>query len=82
VAVNDSNAKLAAGLAGLGIFQSTRFAVTEHLAKGELVQVLEDWSCDEIPLHVVYPPNRHLSAKVRVFVEWMAEVFGGTVEEG
>jgi DNA-binding transcriptional LysR family regulator len=82
VAVNDSNAKLTAGLAGLGIFQSARFSVAEHLAKGELVQVLPDWNCDSIPVHVVYPPNRHLSAKVRVFVEWMAEVFGGVEEEG
>ena len=75
VAVNDSNAYLAAGLAGLGIFQTARFAVAEQLDKGDLVQVLGDWSCDGIPLHVVYPPNRHLSAKVRVFVEWIAEVF-------
>lgn len=82
VAVNDSNAYLAAGLAGLGIFQTARFAVAEHLAKGELVPVLEDWNCDGIPVHVVYPPNRHLSAKVRVFVEWMAEVFGQDVMQG
>ncbi|HEX5738199.1 MAG TPA: LysR family transcriptional regulator, partial [Hydrogenophaga sp.] len=27
------------------------------------------------PLYVVYPPNRHLSAKVRAFVEWVAELF-------
>jgi len=52
------------------------------LAKGDLVRVLGDWSCDGIPLHVVYPPNRHLSAKVRVFLEWMGEVFGGYVIEG
>jgi DNA-binding transcriptional LysR family regulator len=30
-----------------------------------------------VPLHVVYPPNRHLSNKVRVFVDWIAELFGG-----
>ena len=82
MAVNDSNAYLTAGLAGLGIFQTARFAVAEQLSKGELVQVLGDWNCDGVPLHVVYPPNRHLSAKVRVFVEWMAEVFGGYVDEG
>lgn len=75
VAVNDSNAYISAGLAGLGIFQTARFAVAAHLAKGDLVPVLEAWDCDPIPVHVVYPPNRHLSAKVRVFVDWMAEVF-------
>ena len=28
-----------------------------------------------MPLHVVYPPNRHLSNKVRVFVDWIADLF-------
>ena len=28
-----------------------------------------------MPLHVVYPPNRHLSAKLRIFVDWIAEIF-------
>jgi LysR family transcriptional regulator for bpeEF and oprC len=45
------------------------------IARGELVQVLPDWTCHTIPLYVVYPPNRHLSAKVRAFVEWVAELF-------
>ena len=27
------------------------------------------------PLHVVYPQNRHLSSKIRVFVDWVAELF-------
>ena len=37
--------------------------------------LLPDWSSRPIPLHVVYPPNRHLSNKVRVFVDWVAELF-------
>jgi len=37
--------------------------------------LLLDWASDPIPLHVVYPPNRHLSNKVRVFVDWVAELF-------
>lgn len=37
--------------------------------------MLDDWQSDSFPLHVVYPQNRHLSAKVRVFVEWIAELF-------
>jgi len=28
-----------------------------------------------LPMHVLYPANRHLSAKVRVFVDWIAELF-------
>ena len=75
VSVNDSNAYLAAGLAGLGVMQLPTFMVAEHLARGEVVPVLEDWVSPSLPIYVVYPPNRHLSAKVRVFVDWIAELF-------
>jgi LysR family transcriptional regulator, regulator for bpeEF and oprC len=76
LSVNDSNAHTAALLAGLGISQGAAFAVAPHLANGELVRVLPEWSRPGIPLHVVYPPNRHLSAKTRAFVDWAAELFG------
>jgi LysR family transcriptional regulator for bpeEF and oprC len=75
VAVNESNAHMAAVLAGLGISQAAVFAAAPHIASGELVEVLPEWTRAPIPLHVVYPPNRHLSAKVRAFVEWAAELF-------
>jgi len=77
VAVNDSNAYLAAGLAGLGIIQLPAFMAEPQLASGDLVRVLQDWACDSIPVYVVYPPNRHLSATIRVFADWMAELFSG-----
>jgi LysR family transcriptional regulator for bpeEF and oprC len=66
---------MAAVRAGLGISQAARFAVAPDLASGELVQVLADWTHPPIPIYVVYPPNRHLSARVRAFVEWTAELF-------
>jgi LysR family transcriptional regulator, regulator for bpeEF and oprC len=75
VSVNDSNAHTEALLAGLGVSQAARFSVAPYLASGQLVQVLPDWSRSPIPVHVVYPPNRHLSAKVRAFVDWAAELF-------
>jgi DNA-binding transcriptional LysR family regulator len=76
VAVNDGNAYVAAGLAGLGILKVPRFMVEEQLASGALELVLREWSTEPIPLHVVYPPNRHLSTKLRIFVDWAAELFG------
>lgn len=76
VAVNESNAHIAAVLAGLGVSQAVLFAAAPHLESGELVHVLPQWTRPSIPVHVVYPPNRHLSAKVRAFVEWAAELFG------
>lgn len=75
VTVNDSNAHLAALLAGLGISQSAKFAAAPHIASGELVEILPEWKHPVIPFHVVYPPNRHLSAKTRAFVDWAAELF-------
>ena len=75
LAVNESNAMTAAALCGLGVAQMPAFTAIPLVARGELVQVLSDWTCHTIPLYVVYPPNRHLSAKVRAFVEWVAELF-------
>jgi len=75
IALNDSNAYVEAGLAGLGVIQMTDYLVHRHVASGRLVQVLADWASDPLPIHIVYPQNRHLSAKVRVFVEWVAELF-------
>ncbi len=75
VSVNDSNAHIAAVLAGLGVSQTARFAAAPYLSTGELVEVLADWTHPAIPLHIVYPPNRHLSARLRAFVDWAAELF-------
>lgn len=75
VSVNESNANLAAGLAGLGIIQNFHYVVRPHLQSGALVEVLADWRPPPYPFHVVYPPNRHLSTRVRVFIDWVAEAF-------
>ena len=75
VAVNDGLAGVAAGLAGLGIATMATFQAHPHIASGELVPLLLDWCGETVPLHVVYPPNRHLSTKVRVFVDWVVELF-------
>jgi LysR family transcriptional regulator for bpeEF and oprC len=73
VAVNDGNAYVAAGLAGLGVLQAPLFMVERHIESGALRTVLTGWQADPLPLHVVFPPNRHISNKVRVFVDWVAE---------
>lgn len=75
VSVNDGNAYLAAGLAGLGIMQAPTFMVQQHISSGTLRTLLDDWSCDPEPFHVVYPPNKHLSNRLRIFVDWVADLF-------
>lgn len=73
-AVDDGNAYLAAGLAGLGILWLPDYMAKAHLADGELVPLFKDWHLDPMPLYVAFPPNRHVSAKLRVFIEWIAEL--------
>jgi len=75
VSVNDSNAYVGAALAGLGAIQAPTFMVQQHIAAGALRRVLDGWTTDRMPLHVVYPPNAHLSNKLRVFVDWVADLF-------
>jgi LysR family transcriptional regulator for bpeEF and oprC len=75
IALNDSNTYVHAGLAGLGVVQMTDYLLLQHVVAGRMVQLLADWSSDPVPVHIVYPQNRHLSAKVRVFVEWVSDLF-------
>ncbi len=75
VSLNEGTGYLAAGLAGLGVMQVPTFMAQEHISAGRLVPLLTSWCTAPKPLHIVYPPNRHLSNKVRVFVDWLAELF-------
>jgi len=76
VSVNDAEAYVTAGLMGLGIIQPARFMVRELLAAGALREILPHLQSEAIPISVMYPQNRHLSQKVRVFVDWVVELFG------
>lgn len=76
LSVDDGNAYLAAGLAGLGVLHLPTYMAQHHAALGELVPLFEDWHFDPMPLYLAYPPNRYVSAKLRVFVDWAAGVVG------
>lgn len=75
-AVNEAATYLAVALAGHGVIQAPYVMVREHLASGALQAVLPDWEVPPLALHVVYPPNRHLSTRLRIFVDWVAALFG------
>jgi len=74
IAVNDGDAYIAAGRAGLGIIQAAVIQVRRELEKGSLTRVLPEWKTDPLSIYIMYPQNRHLSTKVRVFVDWVAEI--------
>jgi len=71
---DDGNAYLAAGLAGLGILWLPEYMAKAHVARGELVALFEDWRLDPMPMFVAFPPNRRVSAKLRVFIDWVVEL--------
>lgn len=75
ISVNESNAHLAAGLAGHGVIHTFTYTVQASVERGELVPILEDWRPPHYPFHVLYPPNRHLSNRVRVFIDWLVVLF-------
>ncbi|MFG3756561.1 LysR substrate-binding domain-containing protein, partial [Klebsiella pneumoniae] len=75
IAVNDSLAYVTAATAGLGIVQAPMFMLHKYIEAGKLVRILQEWSSEPANIYVVYPPNRHLSNKLRVFVDWIADLF-------
>ncbi|MBX5462653.1 MAG: LysR family transcriptional regulator [Steroidobacteraceae bacterium] len=74
IALDDENSYVAAAEAGLGIARIPAFVLKEAMERGTLELVLGDWFPDPAPLYIVYPRQRHLSRKVRVFVDWVAEM--------
>ncbi|MNF46614.1 HTH-type transcriptional regulator DmlR [compost metagenome] len=74
LSVDDGNAYLAAGLAGMGVLWLPHYMSRPHLERGELVPLFDDWQLDPMPLYLAFPPNRHVSTKLRVFIDWMVEL--------
>lgn len=65
---------------GLGLAQMPLFHVERDLAEGRLVQVMADYPLPSAPVSVLYPRNRQLSPRVRLFIDWIVQQFaaGGT----
>ena len=76
VLTNTAATSNAAARLGLGLVQAPRFGFKDHLKAGTLVEVLADWPPSPTPISVLYPTNRQLSPRVRVFVDWLIETIG------
>ena len=74
VVVNNSDAYNAACLAGLGLIQAPEIGVREHLARGDLVEVLPQYRPEPMALSLLYAHRRNLAKRVRTFMEWISEV--------
>jgi DNA-binding transcriptional LysR family regulator len=71
IVVNDQEMLYHAAISGLGICMLPAFRCAEGIRKGSLTRVLPEWSSKEISLSAVYPSARHLSAKVKVFLQYL-----------
>ncbi len=72
--VDDGHAYLAAGLAGMGVLWMPSYMAQAHVERGELVALLADWQIDPMPMFIAFRQNRHVSAKLRVFIDWLVEL--------
>ncbi len=75
VAVNAAESFVAAARLGLGLIQVPRYHVAQDLKAGTLIEVLESFRPTPTPVHILYPRNRQLSPRVRVFIDWLVGVF-------
>ncbi len=71
---NNPDILLEATLSGMGIYQTASFAVLPYLKSGKLQAVLKDYGTRGAAVWLVYPSDRHLSAKLRVFTEFIVEL--------
>jgi DNA-binding transcriptional LysR family regulator len=63
--------------AGAGILLMSTINAWREIVAGRLTTVLEDWKVIDLGLYAVFPHRRHLAAKVRAFVDFLAEHLGG-----
>ena len=78
MSVTGPESYLATARLGLGLVQVPRFHVETDLARGALVQVLPEFPPPSMPVSLLYPRNRQLSPRVRVFIDWLMRAFGRT----
>lgn len=74
--VNNGEALLGAACDGLGVVIGPDFISHDIVRTGRLRPVLPGWTLPDSSIWAVYPHNRHLSAKVRLFIDALAEAFG------
>ena len=75
---NNGDTARAAALAGVGVIWQPSFLVGDDLRAGRLVPLLPGYRMADIDILAVYPSRRHLSAKVRVMIDFLADAFNGT----
>lgn len=78
VTANDSGTALELARLGLGLVQAPRYHFEADLKAGRMVEVLPDFPPPPTPLSAVYPQNRQTSSRLRVFLDWVGDIFAGS----
>nr|WP_194718557.1 LysR family transcriptional regulator [Pseudomonas typographi] len=73
ISVDNADAYVGAAVAGFGLVQLPRYHVEQALEAGSLVPVLPALPVPHWPIAVVYPPHRHHSPRLRVFIDWVLQ---------
>jgi LysR family transcriptional regulator, regulator for bpeEF and oprC len=76
IAVNDGDSYIAAGVAGLGLIQGSSYTLDPLIKSGALREVLMEYPSHARVVSVLYAANRHQPRRVRVFIDWVAELYG------
>ncbi len=76
-AANNADFLCRMAIAGHGVLMLPTFYVAEAVKRGELVPLLPDCRWAELSAYALYPPTRHLSSRVRAFVDFLVERLGG-----
>lgn len=77
VEANNTQLLLACAIAGAGVAYGPTFVFGEHIQRGDLVALLPAYRTPELAVQAVYPSARGIPAKVRRFVDYLAEAFSG-----
>ena len=75
VTVNGADTLAHCGRLGLGIIQKPRYSAEDDLKNGRLIEVLKDMPPPTSPVSILYPKDRYLSPRIRVFVDWAVLAF-------
>ncbi len=76
LSTNDGEIAVQWALAGLGIVMRAEWDVARYLRSGRLRQVLPQWQTPPADIYAVYPARHQGAARVRAFVEHLAQHFG------
>ncbi|VWX61192.1 LysR family transcriptional regulator [Burkholderiales bacterium 8X] len=79
--MNNAESLLEAAVAGAGITMISNFIAAEALRSGRLKRILTDYVAKGPEVHAVYLPGRHMSAKVRTFIDFLVELVAGFEQE-